>query len=113
METEQPGDPKLIAAAKAEAQKEELKRARRTAIIFGVITSIALISLVYAYVQNGIAKENARVAQELQIKLDNCEREAMKQREALEKSVMIAEKQLKEVIKQTENIEEARKKIKR
>src|ERR1043166_2198139 len=39
-------------------QKRKLERARTTAIVFGVITGLALIALVYAFVQKGIADDN-------------------------------------------------------
>ena len=38
--------------------KRKLQRARVTAIVFGVLTGFALIFLVYAFVQKGIADEN-------------------------------------------------------
>jgi len=38
--------------------KRKLKTARITAIVFGVLTGLALIALVYAFVQQGIAQEN-------------------------------------------------------
>jgi WD40 repeat protein/energy-coupling factor transporter ATP-binding protein EcfA2 len=43
--------------------KRKLERARTTAIVFGIITGFALIALVYAFVQQGIAKENLAEAQ--------------------------------------------------
>jgi len=43
-------------------QKRKLQRARTTAIVFGVITGFALIALVYAFVQQGIAKEQEKIA---------------------------------------------------
>ncbi len=42
--------------------KRKLQRARITAIIFGVLAGFALIALVYAFVQQGIAKENLQLA---------------------------------------------------
>ncbi|SRR5258706_579714 len=104
MEAEQPGGPNLIAKGKEEAQNKELRRARTTAIVFGVIASLSLICLVYAFVQQGIAKENARVANELQIKLDNCEQEAAKQ-------MKLAEAAAEEAKRQHKLLEEALKKI--
>ena len=44
--------------------KRKLQRARTTAIVFGIITGFALIALVYAFVQQGIAKENAAIAEQ-------------------------------------------------
>jgi WD40 repeat protein len=48
-------------------QKRKLQRARTTAIVFGVITGFALIALVYAFVQQGIAKENLLEAQRQEV----------------------------------------------
>ena len=43
--------------------KRKLQRARTTAIVFGVITGFALLFLVYAFIQQGIAQENLAFAQ--------------------------------------------------
>ncbi len=48
--------------------KRKLERARIVAIVFGVLTGLALIALVYAFVQQGIAKENALLAQANEVK---------------------------------------------
>ncbi len=42
--------------------KRKLQRARTTAIVFGVMTVLSLIFLVYAFVQQGIAQENLQLA---------------------------------------------------
>ncbi len=44
-------------------QKRKLERARIIAVVFGVLTGLALIALVYAFVQKGIADENLLQAQ--------------------------------------------------
>ncbi len=54
---ERHGDTDKIVEAKVEQGKAEIKRARKMAIAFGVITSFALISLVYAYVHDQKCKE--------------------------------------------------------
>lgn len=45
-------------------QKRKLQRARVTAIVFGTLAGIALIAFVYAFIQQGIAKENEQRANE-------------------------------------------------
>ncbi len=42
--------------------KRKLQRARITAIVFGVLAGFALIALVYAFVQQGLAKEAEKLA---------------------------------------------------
>jgi uncharacterized protein HemX len=44
---------------------EEVKRARITAVVFGLILGISLISFVYAFVQQAEAKRQAAIAVEL------------------------------------------------
>ncbi|MGC4022541.1 MAG: hypothetical protein QM734_11650 [Cyclobacteriaceae bacterium] len=99
METEQHGDFERI-------QKANLKRARVTAVTFGVITGLALISFVYAFVQQDIAKENARVAIELQTKLNDCSKEAQRQSE-------LARKMAEEIAKQMQLLKEENSKLKK
>ena len=50
-----------------------IKRARITAVVFGTLASIALIALVHAFIQQGVAKQNQQVATELAEKLKKCE----------------------------------------
>ncbi len=86
-------------------QKRKLERARTTAIVFGIITGFALIALVYAFVQQGIAKENAdrALAQE---KIAN-EKSIEAQREA-ERANVEAEKAKKAQAAAEQSAEEAR-----
>jgi Tfp pilus assembly protein PilE len=43
---------------------EEVKRARITAIIFGTLSSIALIASIFAFIQHGLAKRTMELAEE-------------------------------------------------
>lgn len=43
------------------------------AILFGALSSIALIAFVYAFIQQGVAKQKEQVAVELAAKLKQCE----------------------------------------
>jgi WD40 repeat protein/energy-coupling factor transporter ATP-binding protein EcfA2 len=43
-------------------QKRRLQQARIIAIIFGILAGLALIALVYAFIQSGIAKEQEKLA---------------------------------------------------
>jgi len=45
-------------------QKRKLQRARITAMVFGTLALVALVAFVYAFVQQGIAKNNERKATE-------------------------------------------------
>lgn len=97
-------------------QKRKLQRARTTAIVFGVITGFALIALVYAFVQQGIAKEQEKLATEKSIEaLKNAEeanRERIKAQQAADEAKRqqaIAEKNEKEAIRQQAIAEEQRK----
>lgn len=50
-----------------------IKRARITAVVFGTLASIALIAFVYAFIQQGVAKQNQQVVTEPAEKLKKCE----------------------------------------
>lgn len=88
-------------------QKRKLQRARTTAIVFGVITGLALIALVYAFVQKGIADENliqaniARAEAEKQKKL--ADENAIKAQEAAK----LAEEQRKLAVAAAEEAKKA------
>jgi hypothetical protein len=43
---------------------KEVKRARVTAIVIGMLLCVALISMVFGYVQHGLAKRNVELAEE-------------------------------------------------
>lgn len=51
----------------------EVKRARITAIVFGTLSSIALIAFVYAFIQQGVARKNEQIAIENSEKAKQCE----------------------------------------
>jgi len=42
----------------------EVQRARVTAIVFGALSSIALIAFVFAFIQQGLAKRSLKIAEE-------------------------------------------------
>lgn len=66
----------------------EVTRARVTAIIFGSLSCIALIAFVYAFIQQGVAKENALLAKQYMEKARHCEQvqlRAEQQRTELQK----------------------------
>ncbi|MBS1950611.1 MAG: hypothetical protein OJF59_000802 [Cytophagales bacterium] len=95
METTKPGNPEKIAQDKAYPEKDAVKKARITAVVFGMITSVALICLVYAYVQKGVADERLKRANELETKLQQCEQEAMRQQKIAEYNANEAKRQQK------------------
>lgn len=82
--TEQSGDQEKIA-------RVNIRRARRIAITFGVISGICLICIVYAYVQHGIAQEKIKETNqsnlnlsEISIELDKCAQEKMQLKKSLD-----------------------------
>ncbi len=88
METEQHGDPDKI-------NKANLKQARRTAAVFAILTSFSLICLVYAYVQQGIAKETNRENEALNMKLSQCEKAAFEQLKLSQKTALELEERFR------------------
>src|SRR5882672_9236623 len=74
-------------------QKRKLQRARTTAIVFGVITGFALIALVYAFVQKGVADENLKQATIARAAADANAIEANKQKDLAQKAAEEANKQ--------------------
>ena len=75
--------------------KRKLQRARVTAIVFGVLAGLALIALVYAFVQQGIAKENAILAEANAAKANEQANIANAERKKAEESAAEAKKQQK------------------
>ncbi|MBS1488148.1 MAG: hypothetical protein JST43_11230 [Bacteroidetes bacterium] len=97
METVTPNDSEKFAQAKA-----DLKRKRRTAVVLGILTSFCLIFLVFAFVQKGIADEMQRetelqfkLIKEMEIKLKQCQDEALKQQAIAELTAIEAMHQQK------------------
>ncbi len=73
-------------------QKRKLQRARVTAIVFGTLAGIALIAFVYAFVQQGIAKDNAQRAIANEAKAIANEAKAIEQQKIAEQQRDIADK---------------------
>ncbi|MBS1505114.1 MAG: hypothetical protein JSS79_00600 [Bacteroidetes bacterium] len=97
--TEEPGDQEKIARA-------NIRRARRIAITFGVISGICLISIVYAYVQHGITQENInetnqanRKLSEIRLELDKCAQEKMQLKKSLDSISLVLSKESNKKIK--------------
>jgi hypothetical protein len=92
-ETERRGDLEII-------QKANLKRARRQAIAFGIITGVALICIVYAYVQDKVAKEKfstyEKQADSLKIELRKCKEELISLNSMNELSSKVSAQMVKE-----------------
>lgn len=55
-----------LKAFKDTVNKQELKRARSTATVFGILAMITLLSLVYSFLQNAAAKK-AQILMEQEI----------------------------------------------
>ncbi len=90
--------------------KRKLQRARTTAIVFGIITGFALIALVYAFVQQGIAKEQEALAKQNEAKAVEQTKIAIQERAKAEKSAeeaRIAQKQAEENLIEA-NVQRAR-----
>lgn len=91
-------DPNLIEGF----NKQTLYRARRTAIVLGSVLIIALLSVVYAFVQDTLAKEAQRKTEVLMKQYAQCDTELEKQKALAQESALItqevtrmAEEQLK------------------
>lgn len=81
---------------------EELKKARRTAIVFGTLSGIALIAVVFGFVQKGIAEQNIqrtiktaeefmnckKQVKELEMQTEQLRIEFQKKNEALEQELI-------------------------
>jgi transposase len=89
----------------------EVQRARVTAIVFGTLSSVALIAFVYAFIQQGLAKSNMKEAEQQTLvanqnveRLIKCEqlssdmqRQAEQQRIELERKSEALEQELKKL----------------
>ena len=89
-------------------QKRKLERARITAIVFGILAGVALIALVYAFVQSGIAKENLVLAQQQEALAKKNEKTALAEKERAEKATVIATQQTAIAKKEKEIADAAR-----
>ncbi|MBS1558166.1 MAG: hypothetical protein JST69_05505 [Bacteroidetes bacterium] len=102
METVEQGDPQKIKKAKSEQENKTLRQARITAIVFALLTTMAFISLVYAYVQKGIAEESnqeaikqTELARAATAQLRQCQEEAARQMKIAERNALEAQRQQK------------------
>ena len=57
-------------------QKRKLQRIRRTAIVFAVLTIVALLFLVYAFIQQTIAEENYKLAEQRRLEAEDLRAQA-------------------------------------
>jgi len=73
-------------------QKRKLQRARIIAVVFGTLSVIALIAFVYAFVQQGIAKDNEQKAIANERLAKENEAEALKQKKNAEDQRDLADK---------------------
>ncbi|HTH56269.1 MAG TPA: hypothetical protein VL728_09500 [Cyclobacteriaceae bacterium] len=89
-------------------QKRKLQRARTTAIVFGVITGLALIALVYAFVQKGIADENLLAATVAKAEADKQRLKADENAKAATKAAEFAKEQQKLAEKAADEANKAR-----
>lgn len=72
-------------------QKRKLQRARITALVFGTLTVIALLFLVYAFIQKGIADEKTAEALREKERADELREEAENNFKAAEEARKVAE----------------------
>ena len=79
---------------------EQLKRARIIAIVLGSSAIIAMLSMIYAFVQSGMAKEKEKLVVSTLIQLEECQKRA----NFNEQRAMVAEHK---AIMQMENKEKA------
>ncbi len=74
-------------------QKRKLERARTTAIVFGVLMVIALMFLVFAFVQRAEAQKQEALAKGLAVKAEKSAQDALAQKDIAEKAKDIAEEE--------------------
>jgi hypothetical protein len=91
-------------------EQKFLKRQRSLLVIIGVLAFTTLVSFVYAFVQQGIAQENALLAQKNAIEAQKNAEEAHKQLLLARKSVeetqhqlILAEQKIAELLKKKGN----------
>jgi hypothetical protein len=91
----------------------EVQRARVTAIVFGTLSVITLIALVFAFIQQGLAKrsvtiagEQALIAKQITERSLECERSAKEMQ-------LQAEQQFRECQRRSEALEQELYKIKK
>lgn len=74
-------------------QKRRLQRARIIALVFGVLTVIALIAFVFAFLQRSAALELKKQAEELALKAMEAEKAALVEKQKAEESAEEAKRQ--------------------
>ncbi len=72
-------------------QKRKLARARTTAIVFGILMVIALMFLIYAFIQRGVALEKEKEAKEFALKAEENAKLANIEKEKADKAREVAE----------------------
>jgi energy-coupling factor transporter ATP-binding protein EcfA2 len=72
-------------------QKRKLQRARVTAVVFGSLTIVALLFLVYAFIQKTQAEKNLQLAEEQRIRAEKNEKEAIEAKNLADKRRLEAE----------------------
>lgn len=60
-----------MSANEKSISEEQLKKNRRAAVILGISTGIALISIVFGFVQKGVADENLKVSERSMMMADS------------------------------------------
>jgi WD40 repeat protein/energy-coupling factor transporter ATP-binding protein EcfA2 len=79
-------------------QKRKLQRIRTTAIVFAILTIVALLFLVYAFIQKAIADENYQLAESRRLEAEGLRRQAEAARDSarVERDNAIAARQAEE-----------------
>ena len=89
-------------------QKRKLQVARIVALVLGSLVILALVALVFAFIQRTNALTNARQAQEQKLAADSARDEAIKQQKYALEQQRIAEEQTQRAIQQQQIAEEQR-----
>lgn len=99
METVEHGNPEKINEAKKHHEALAVRRARITAIVFGVITTLALISLVYGFVKHRQVEAQTKRADSLQVLTDSLRVQIQKSNSLFELNSKLAKQMAEEVEK--------------
>jgi WD40 repeat protein/energy-coupling factor transporter ATP-binding protein EcfA2 len=76
-------------------QKRKLQRARTTAIVFGILMVVALMFLIYAFIQRGLAQEKTKLAQENALLAKKNEDIALQEKKKAEDALVVADQERK------------------
>lgn len=97
---------------KEEVKRESIKRARKTATIFGVLAMTAMVALVYAFFQQAAAVRSRSMAENLAVEAleqkesrRELEVKVQKLSEELEKKAKMAEAAMQEASRQHQIVE--------